>query len=113
MGQEQETYIPDIQDDTFSDSLKSPGLVLVYFYIPLVKTCLLMDPVIEVVAGDTKYKDKIKLYKLNAREHPKAVAAYNILSIPTLLVFKDEQVVATLPGTSRLKELRVDIERHL
>ena len=81
MEQEQTALIPDIQDDTFSDSLKSQGLVVVYFYIPMLKTCRLMDSIVEAVALNRQYKDKIKVYKIDARAHPKAVADYKIQSI--------------------------------
>ena len=87
--------------------LKSDLPVLVDFFAVWCGPCQMMAPVIEEIAKEQE--GKIKVGKIIADENPQTAEKYSIMSIPTLILFKDGQVVKTLQGF-RTKE---DIIREI
>ena len=87
--------------------LKSDLPVLVDFFAVWCGPCQMMAPVIEEIAKEQE--GKIKVGKINVDENPQTSEKYNIMSIPTLILFKDGQVVKTFQGF-RTKE---DIIREI
>ena len=71
--------------------LKSDKPVLVDFWASWCMPCKMIGPIIEEIA--TAHSDKVKVGKLNVDEAGEVASKYNIISIPTLLVFKDGKVV--------------------
>jgi thioredoxin 1 len=87
----------EAQDATFEqDVLRSEVPVLVDFWAPWCQPCLRIAPAIDELAG--KYAGQAKVAKLNIDEHPETPDKYGVRSIPTLLVFKDGQVVNQIVG---------------
>jgi thioredoxin 1 len=84
-----------ITDQNFVDATKS-GVTLVDFWAPWCTPCLMLGPVIEEIANDLK--DKANVYKLNVDENPEMQSKFSVMSIPTVILFKDGQVVDTLVG---------------
>lgn len=75
-------------DQSFSqDVLDSGGVTLVDFWAEWCQPCKILSPIVEEFAGD--YKDKMKVFEMNVDENTETPAKYNILSIPTLIFFKD------------------------
>jgi thioredoxin 1 len=92
-------------DDNFSvEVLKSDKLVLVDFWAPWCRPCMMFMPILEKVAGEM---ETVKIGKLNTMDNPVTVEAYGIMSIPTLILFKNGVEVGKLMGftpEARLKE---------
>ncbi|MDP2234044.1 MAG: thioredoxin, partial [Actinomycetota bacterium] len=65
--------------------------------------CRMMEPVLKEIAEE--YADAIVVGKLNVDESPSVATRFDILSIPTLLIFKDGQVVKKLVGAMPKKRL--------
>ena len=89
--------ISDVTDATFeSEVLKSATPVLVDFWAEWCAPCKAIAPIVKEIADDNG--DKIKVVKMNIDESPQTPGTYGIRSIPTILMFKDGQVVSQLTG---------------
>jgi thioredoxin 1 len=89
--------ISDVTDATFeSEVLKSATPVLVDFWAEWCGPCKAIAPIIKEIADDNG--DKLKVVKINIDDSPQTPGTYGIRSIPTILMFKDGQVVSQLTG---------------
>ena len=86
-----------VTDDSFqSDVLSADGPVLVDFWAEWCGPCKQIAPALEEIARELG--EKLTVAKLNIDDNPKTTAQYNVRGIPTLLIFKDGQVVAQKMG---------------
>ncbi|MEA2095549.1 MAG: thioredoxin [Candidatus Cloacimonadota bacterium] len=87
----------EINADTFEQEvLKSDIPVVIDLWAPWCGPCKALTPILESVAAE--YDGKIKAVKLNIDESPAIAAKYQIMSIPTLLFFKDGKVESQVIG---------------
>jgi thioredoxin 1 len=97
-----------VTDANFEESVvKSDKPVILDFWAPWCGPCRMMEPVLEEAA--TEWSGKIKVGKVNVDENPATATKYDILSIPTLLVFADGQVVKKLVGAMPKKRLAEEL----
>lgn len=89
-----EYIFDDVNFET--EVLKSDKPVLVDFYADWCGPCKLQGPIIEEVA--TAMGDRAKVGKLNVDQAPKTAQMFDVMSIPTLILFKDGKAVDTLMG---------------
>jgi len=92
--------IKDVSDKDFkSNVLDAARPVLVDFWAVWCGPCRMIGPIVAELAGE--YKDRVDFAKVNVDEAPKVASSYNVMSIPTLIVFKGgkpfEQVVGYRP----------------
>jgi thioredoxin 1 len=86
-----------VSDATFeSEVLKSDKPVLVDFWAPWCGPCRMIAPIVEELAND--YEGKAIIAKVNVDDNPKISMQFGIRSIPTLLIFKNGQVVDQIVG---------------
>lgn len=98
-----------ITDAQFSEEvLNSDVPVLVDFWAPWCGPCKMIAPVLEDVAAD--YAGKMKVVKLNVDENQETAPKYNVRGIPTLLIVKGGEVVATKVGAVSKSQLIEFIE---
>jgi thioredoxin 1 len=86
-----------VSDSTFeNDVLMSGGPVVVDFWAEWCGPCRQIAPALEEIA--TALNGKVKIVKLNVDENPATAAKYGIMSIPTLMLFKDGQLASRQIG---------------
>ena len=97
----------DLTEANFNQEvLKAKLPVLVDFWAPWCGPCLMAGPVIEELAKE--YQGKMEIGKLNVDENPKISQKYSIMSIPTVIVFKNGKETKRLigfPGKNGYEEL--------
>ncbi len=91
--------------------LESNLPVLVDFWATWCGPCKMISPIIEDLARE--YAGKIKVGKVNVDENPKTATLYGIMSIPTLLFFKNGKIVGQATGALNKIELKRKIEENI
>ncbi|MEO9275667.1 thioredoxin TrxA [Marinomonas sp. 5E14-1] len=93
-----------ITDAQFAEEVLNSDLpVVVDFWAPWCGPCKMIAPVLEDVAAE--YAGKVKVVKLNVDENQETAPKYNVRGIPTLLVVKGGEVVATKVGAVSKSQL--------
>lgn len=102
----------EFTDSNFeSEVLKSDIPVLVDFWAVWCGPCRAIAPVVEELARD--YAGKVKIGKFNVDDNEQVPQKYQILSIPTLLVFKGGAVVGQIVGAVPRAKIESELKRHL
>ena len=87
----------EVTADTFEQEvLKSEMPVVIDLWAPWCGPCKALTPTLESVAAD--YDGKVKVVKLNIDDSPSIAAQYQVMSIPTILFFKDGKVESQIIG---------------
>ena len=101
-----------LTDGNFDQSvIKSAVPVLVDFWAEWCGPCRMLAPTVEALASD--YDGKVVVGKLNVDDNPNTAAQFGIRSIPTLLLFKDGQVVESVVGLADKTRLQAVLDKHL
>jgi len=101
-----------VTDDTFeTEVVNSPTPVLVDFWADWCMPCRMMAPIVDEIA--TEYKAQLKVAKLDVDQNPQTATQHGIMSIPTLMLFKNGEVVERLVGAMPKQRLVERIVPHL
>ena len=102
----------EIMDDIFKNEvLESTIPVVVDFWAPWCGPCKMVAPVMEEL--DTQYNGKVKFVKVDVDENPAVSSEYRILSIPTVMVFKEGKLVETIVGFRPKSDFENSINKHI
>jgi thioredoxin 1 len=94
-----------VSDATFeTEVLKASEPVVVDFWAEWCGPCRLIAPALEEIAGTMG--DKVKVVKLNVDENPATASKYEIMSIPTLMIFKNGQLASRQVGAAPKQKLQ-------
>ncbi|WP_455391791.1 thioredoxin [[Eubacterium] cellulosolvens] len=100
-----------VTDDKFKETVQKYPVVVVDCWAPWCGPCIMVAPIIEELAKE--YQGKIVFGKLNTDENPETMKDYNIMSIPTLLIFKSGKIVDRSIGALPREELAQIITKYL
>jgi thioredoxin 1 len=100
-----------VTDSSFkADVLDSEGAVLVDFWATWCGPCRVLHPVLEEIDAE---RDDLKIVSLDIDENQKTAAQYEVLSVPTMILFKDGQMVDRMVGAMPKRRLLKQLEPAL
>jgi thioredoxin 1 len=103
--------IPEVTDNNFAaEVLEADQPVLVDFWAPWCGPCRIIAPHLEELNNE---RDDLRVVKLNTDENPETAAKYGIMSIPTLILFKNGQVAKQVVGALPKARLQQELEPAL
>ena len=104
--------VTEVTDSNFqAEVLESDVPVLVDFWAPWCGPCRMVAPVVEEIAEERG--EALKVVKLNTDENQQTAVAYNVMSIPTLILFRHGQPAKTVIGAYPKKRLEAELEPAL
>lgn len=104
--------ISQVTDATFEEEvLKATDPVLVDFWAEWCGPCKMIAPVLDEIAKE--FANKLKVVKVNVDENTETPAKYGIRGIPTLLLFKDGEMVAMKVGALSKTQLSAFVTEHV
>ena len=104
--------IVSADEQTFNEEvLKSDKLVLVEFWTTWCSTCKMLLPINSYIKN--KYNDKLKIVKVNVDENIDIVSEYEVMSVPTVLAFKEGKKVASITGIRPKEIFEEMVQKHL
>ncbi len=96
-----------VTDQTFEDAISGETPVLVDFWAEWCGPCRMVAPVLDEIGSE--YAEKITIAKLNVDENPQTAASYDVMSIPTMIVFQEgiakKRIVGARPKANMVSEL--------
>lgn len=101
-----------INDTEFDEKvLKAKNPVLVDFWATWCRPCLMVAPIVDEMAET--YSGRIDFVKVDVDQNPKTAARYNVMSIPTILIFKNGQPASHIVGFRPKEEIRRSLDAVL
>jgi thioredoxin len=101
-----------VTDSSFEDEvLKSEGAVIVDFWAEWCGPCKMIAPILDELAE--QYKGKLTVAKINIDENQSTPQTYGVRGIPTLILFKDGDAVATKVGAASKSQLEAFIDTNI
>ena len=103
--------LPEVTDANFqAEVIESEKPVLVDFWAPWCGPCRVVAPVLEEIAAE---RDDLRIVKLNVDENQQTAASFDVLSIPTMILFKNGQMAKKVIGAYPKKRLEAELEPAL
>lgn len=100
-----------VLDENNFDSEVSSGLVLVDFWAEWCGPCQQMLPILSDFASEMW--DKVKVCKVNVDDNPNLASKYRVMSIPTLIVLKDSELVEQMVWVQQIDQLKSSLEKYM
>ncbi|MFA7681808.1 MAG: thioredoxin [Candidatus Peribacteraceae bacterium] len=99
----------EVTDATFDQEvLKSDLPVLVDFWAPWCGPCKSMLPIVDELS--TEYEGKVKIVKVNVDENTQTPGKFNVMSIPTFIIFKGGEQAAAFVGAKSKEDMKKELD---
>jgi thioredoxin 1 len=103
--------VRDVTDQSFDQDVLAAGKpVVVDFWAPWCGPCRAVTPVLEQISGET---DKVEFVKVNIDDNPVVASRFDVLSIPTVILFADGEAKETVVGARPAGHFRTAFESYL
>lgn len=103
-------YVTELTDDNYNQFVES-GVALVDIWAPWCGPCKIIGPVIDELSSD--FQGRVSVGKLNADNSSQIISELSVRNIPTILIYKDGEVVERLVGVTPKNKLAELIESYL
>jgi len=101
----------EVTDKNINDILKEKEITMIDFWAEWCGPCKMIGPIIDQLSSELQ--GKMKIGKINVDDSPELAGQFNVMSIPTLLIFKDgkpvDQIVGALPKDRLLAKLNLHL----
>ncbi|MNW26934.1 Thioredoxin [compost metagenome] len=101
--------IVNVSDQSFNTEVEGQGTVLVDFWAPWCGPCKMLAPILEELSSEVA---DVKIAKVNVDDNPESASRFGVMSIPTLIVFKDGQPVDKVVGLNSKEALKNMLSKH-
>ena len=100
----------EVTDDTFESTIADNKLVLVDFWAPWCGPCRMVAPVLDEIAGE--HGDKVTIAKVNTDDNQAVASKHGIMSIPTMMLFKDGEKIDQMVGALPKPQIMAKLQPH-
>ena len=98
-------------NDFDQEVMSSDRLVVVDFWAQWCGPCKILSPIMDNLSET--FENKVKIAKVNVDEQPELTTKFKIMSLPTILFFKDREIIEKIAGMRNEADLQKTIEKHL
>ena len=99
-----------LNKDNFSDTLKNNKIVVIDFFATWCGPCRMISPFLEEIS---KEMSDVKIFKVDIDESPEIASSYDVMSVPTLIMFKNGEKVSSCVGAASKTRLVDWINSHI
>ena len=105
------TYVTELNSENFSHSINSNPVVLVDIWAPWCGPCKMLSPIIDEVGAH--FGNTVLVGKLDADANSDVVKELGVRNIPTVLIYKDGEIVDRFVGFKNKNEITALVEKHI